>query len=119
MPFDVTLPALLPCPFGESPAPSVKSVYPCAPKCTVLLMVFDPPEVIAVAWYFLSARELLEISTFIFLSLREMKRKVKHTAKLKGHAKHHSPLHMTLMKKEIQDGKTFKMAHRKAMKTTY
>jgi hypothetical protein len=47
-----------------------------------------------------------------------MKRKVKHP-KLKTHAKHHSPLHMTIMKKELQDGKPFKMAHKRALKTAY
>lgn len=35
---------------------------------------------------------------------------------LKKHAKHHSAKHMTMMKKDMMNGKTLEQAHSKAMK---
>ena len=39
--------------------------------------------------------------------------------KMKTHAKHHTPKHMALMRKDMRQGKTFAQAHKAAKKVTY
>jgi hypothetical protein len=45
-----------------------------------------------------------------------MKIKKKQQDALMRHAVHHTPKHMTLMRKEMKKGKTFGQAHKMAMK---